>query len=184
MSVRLDFSHEFPFSADRYVDLFFSRGLVDYLRTELQDMDEYRIEILERTPERSLRTLKVAPRIELPGLLRAMLGRKRRVAWLETTSHQAGTRVLDWNILTSVLTEKVRIGGTYVLEDMGPDLCRRTVLGEIEVRALGIGHRVEAHILGQMEKTFATGREHMIAYDALSRYTGEGVCAMRARGDS
>jgi hypothetical protein len=169
VAVRLDFSHEFPFSADRYVELFFDAGLVDYLRAELKDMHEYRVEILERTPTRYLRTLKVAPRIELPGKLGAILGRKKRIAWLETTSHAVGTPTLDWNILTSLLTEKIQIGGTYVLEDLGPNLCRRAVLGEINVRYMGVGHLVEDHIAGQMEKSFSMGREHMIAYDAANR---------------
>ncbi len=169
MAVRLDFHHDFPFSADRYVELFFDAGLVDYLREQMTDMDEYRVEILERTSTSNLRTLKVAPRVELPRTLRAMLGRKRRVAWLETTAHKVGTRVLEWQILTSVLTEKIQIGGTYVLEDLGPDLCRRTVLGNITVSAMGVGHLVEDHISGQLEKGFSTGRGHMIAYDAANR---------------
>lgn len=169
MAVRLDFHHDFPFSADRYVDLFFDAGLVDYLRDQLTDMDEYRVEILERTDTRNLRTLKVAPRVELPRAIKAMLGRKRRVAWLETTSHEVGARTLNWNILTSVLTEKIKIGGTYILEDLGPAQCRRTVLGEIKVSYMGLGMMVEDHIAGQMEKSFSMGREHMIAYDAANR---------------
>lgn len=169
MTVRLDFSHEFPFSADTYVELFFSRGLIDHLKEVLPNMDEYRLELLERTDERLLRTVKVAPQVELPRPVRLILGRKKRLAWLETTSHEIGTQVMTWNLLTSVVPEKVSIGGTYVLEDLGPNLCKRTVLGEVEVRARGVGGLIEDLIAKQMEKSFGSGREHMIAYEASRR---------------
>jgi hypothetical protein len=158
-----ELSHEFPFSVDRYIDLFFDRAFVEYLSESLDNMDEYRLEILERTPSTNLRTVRVAPRVELPRAVRTLL-RGKRIAWLETTSHRVGGRTLEWTILTSVLTEKVRIGGTYVLEGLGAERCRRTVLGEIQVRAYGLAGTIEERIARQMEASYGSGRLRMIAY--------------------
>ena len=163
MSHAVDFSHEFPFHWKRYVELFFDPGLIGYLRIHLE-MDEYRLEILERTAESNLRTLKVAPRLALPPLLRSLL-RGKRIAYLETTSHLVGSKVLEWTVLASVLTEKIKIGGTYVLEDLGTERCRRTVLGEIQVDAYGVGGTIEERIAKSMFRGFDQGRDLMIVYD-------------------
>ncbi len=133
MPTSLEFSHDFPFSAARYVDIFFDTSFIEHLGENQENLDEYKIELLERTENRSLRTIKVAPRIDLPRSIKIIL-RGRRISWLETTSHVKDSHTLQWSILTNVLTEKIEIGGTYVLEDLGPDRCRRTVLGRIAVR--------------------------------------------------
>ena len=79
----LELCHEFPFSSNRYIEIFFDRDFVHYLRDHLDQVDEYHLEILERTEDRNLRTIKVAPRVELPKTVRRLLGRKR-ISWLET----------------------------------------------------------------------------------------------------
>ena len=168
MPTSLQFSHEFPFSAARYVDVFFDPSFIESLARDQPDLDEYRIEVLENTDDRLLRTIKVAPRIQLPRSVQLVL-RGRRISWLETTSHRRDSDTLHWSILTNVLTEKVQIGGTYVLEDLGAGRCRRTVLGQIAVRSYAFGATIEERIAQQIQDSFTAGRPRMIAYAAGER---------------
>jgi hypothetical protein len=167
MAHPLEIAGDFPFSVERYIEVYFDPGFIDYLRENL-DVDEYRVELLETRGNKMARTLKVAPRLELPWIVAKALGSKR-ISYLETSLHHRGTRVIAWNVLTSVLPEKISVAGETVLEPTPNGGCSRSMKGEIAVRFRTVGPRVEEKIVESIKNGYVSGAGLMIDYELKSR---------------
>ena len=163
MALKVNVSHEFPVSVERYIEIFFDPQYVEYLEQNA-GVEQYRIESLQRSETHIARTVKVVPKVELPGWMKKAL-RSKRIAYLETMSHELGSSKLKQTILSSVLPERIQINAVIELEPKGTDRCVRHCEVDISVKILGFGSRIEEQLVGTFKKGFADGVAHMAAFD-------------------
>ncbi len=173
MPVSLDLSHDLPFSPARYLEIFFDPDFADFVRARAQ-VSEYKVESLVRSETHVARTIKIVPKVDLPGWLRRVLGGDR-IAYLETMSHAIGSNRIEQVILSSVLTERIDIRSTLTLEALPEGGCRRSARASIKVGIYAVGPRVEEQLLEIFRKGYAQGRDHMVEYDALAARRAAGA---------
>lgn len=162
MPLKVEISHEFPFGVESYLEIFFDPAFADFVR-ERASVEEYRVESLERSETHIARTVKVVPKVELPGWMRRVL-RSGRIAYLETMSHRIGSDQIRQTILSSVLPERIHIGALITLEALGPDRCRRRGEVDISVKIYGVGPRVEEQLAETFKKGYDEGLGHMTGF--------------------
>lgn len=172
MAIPLEIVGELPLSVERYLEVYFDRRFIAYLRRHL-GVREYQVELLEMTASQCARTVKVALNLELPWAVRRALGSKG-VSYLETALHHRGTGLIEWGILTNILPDKISVTGTTALEDLPGSRCRRTVSGEVAVGFRAIGPAIEASIAETILQGQRRGAELMVEYDRQVRATAGG----------
>ena len=166
MATPLELSTDYPFSPQRFFEVYFDRGFTDHLNANLDV--EMRIEILHDKPETYLRTVRTVPHIDLPGFAKKVLGGKKGFSYLETSKHDKGSDLISWNILPSVIPDKFSMGGvTRVVPT--PNGCTRFVEASVEIKIFALGPRLEETIVKAVRDSFIKGQALMVDYEKNNR---------------
>jgi len=137
----LTLHHEIHCSLERFWELFFDPAftremIVDGLGFASCDVDP----VVADGPWQK-RTMRVVPKIDVPAAVAKLLGPK-----LGYTEHgKLDTRTREWSyeIVLSVLSDRIRMGGKVRVDAAGANRCMRHSDLWVDVRILGLGGLVE-----------------------------------------
>ena len=104
-------------------------------------------EMIELTGEKGgprKRVMLTEPAADAPKVVRKLIGDS--LTYTETGTWSPETRIWTYNIVTSKLTDKVKIGGILWAEPKGDNQCERVAEIEISVKVFGVGGAVEKFI--------------------------------------
>lgn len=90
------------------------------------------------------RVIRTEPAAEAPAVVRKLIGDS--LTYTETGTWDPGTRIWKYDIVTSAISDKVRIGGCLYAEPKGDGACERVAEIEIEVKIFGVGGAIEKFI--------------------------------------
>lgn len=166
MALTLDVSHEFPFSAQRYLEIFLDPAFATYVK-EHSKLDVYDVERQETVGGVLKRTVLVVPRAELPGWMSKLLG-GRQLAYREHMTHAEGSDRLQMEMVPTVLADKLSIKGEVKLEALGAERCRRSARITVKASILGLGSKLEEKIGENARSGYDKGHTNMIAFHRLS----------------
>ncbi len=123
-------------------------------RQRLNERAQISQEVLDEAPRaggRILRRLRTEPERELPGMVSSLLGASK-LSYVQENELDPAARRIDWTVKLEVLTDKVDVSGSTVLEPT-PTGCRRVVDGDIRVRVMLVGGQIEKAVVAEFEKS-------------------------------
>jgi len=131
----------FDCSTERYWALYFDPEwtrtmLLDGLGFATCDIDP----IVEEAGKKR-RSMRVTPELDLPAAVAKVLG--PRLGYTENGRLDVATGEWSYEIVLSVMSDRIRMGGRFTVEPDGPDRCLRRSILRCEVRIFGIGGLVE-----------------------------------------
>lgn len=137
----LTLHHEIRCSVDRFWALFFDPAftkemIVDGLGFAACDIDPVVDEGSLRT-----RTMRVTPKIDVPAAVAKLLG--PRLGYTEKGKLDTRTQEWSYEIVLSVLSDRIRMGGKVRVDAAGADRCMRHSDLWVDVRIFGVGALVE-----------------------------------------
>ena len=135
------------------------------------NLDEYYAEVTEE-PTILHRRVRTLPRLNLPAALKKVVGGDSLGYIEEQKVPKDGKMEYEWESIPDQanLAKKSYTGGTFKVEPLGDDRCRRTIEGEVNVKIFGVGTLAEKYIVSEMEKTY-----HNVA-KAQEKYVKEKEC--------
>ncbi len=109
-------------------------------------------EELDRREEggRVHRRIRVVPDRAVPAPLAALL--REEVAFIEDSVFDRETLTVDWRSTASVWSDRFDLSGRTTFRAAGDDVERRLV-GELRIRASGVGGMIERLLVGDMKET-------------------------------
>lgn len=146
-----------------------AKGLYDLLTNE--EFDQKLMantgvgrEVLEQEdlPDGKRLKLKMSPKVELPGFMAKLVG--GRNDYVEERIWNDKTLSNTWKILPAISPDKVNIGGTVTVKDLGGGKCARIIEGDFEVRVALVGGKIEKFIISQTEDSFKKGEAFIRQY--------------------
>lgn len=152
---------DFPFPPERYFEIFFDQAFIEFLQGEL-DLAQYRLDLLETAGDVWTRKVLVEPRMNLPWIMRKTLGASS-ISYIETCRWTTGSETLEWEIVTNVLPDKIKINGATVLTHSTTG-CSRQVDGAVSVAVPGIGPKMEAKVVNKISDSYESGARLMARY--------------------
>lgn len=112
----------------------------------------HRYELLESNREAGYRRARVEPRVELPAMLRKVIG--DGFGYVEEGRYDLAKRRYDFTVVPSKLADKLKVRGQLVVEPLGPDRCARICRFEVEAKIFGVGKAIEAFLEKSMRDTY------------------------------
>jgi len=167
MATPLHVSHDYPFSPERFIAVYFDRGFTAWLDQHLDV--SMSVDVLEDKPTTILRTVRTVPNMDLPAFARAIFGGKKGFSYLETATHTKGTRSIAWSILPSVIPDKFSMTGVTRIEPLGDGGCRRIVDASLEIKVFAIGPRLEETVVKSVSDSYTKGHSLMVDYEKATR---------------
>jgi len=137
----LTLHQELHCSAERFWELFFDpefsrEMIVDGLGFASCEIDP----VLDEGAWRK-RTMRVQPKLDVPAAVAKLLG--PRLGYTEHGKLDTRTQHWSYDIVLSVLSDRIRMGGKVRIESTGPNRCVRHSDLWVDVRILGVGGLVE-----------------------------------------
>jgi hypothetical protein len=110
------------------------------------------LEEMERREEgaRVHRRIRVIPDRAVPAPLGALL--RDEVAFIEDSVFDRDALTVDWRCTASVWSDRLDLSGTTTFRAEGDGVERR-IVGELHVRALGVGTMIERLLASDMKET-------------------------------
>ncbi len=103
------------------------------------------------------RVVTVGPDREIPKPAAKVLG-AQRIEYTETVDYELGSGEGVFTVVSSLMTDKVKTGGTIAFRET-PRGVRRIVDGEVTVKIFGVGKIVEKFIAAETEKSYDEAAE-------------------------
>lgn len=120
---------------------------------------------LEEKPDGSkVRRFRTEPKTEAPAVVTKLIGGS--LVYEETGTFDAKTKVWTYQVRTSKMADKVRIGGRYWLESRGEKRLERICEVDITVDVFGVGGVVESFIEKTTRDTYVKATEFTNAFIA------------------
>jgi hypothetical protein len=104
------------------------------------------------------RRIRVVPDRAIPAPFRALL--REEVAFIEDSVFDRDSLTVEWRSTPSVWSDRFDLSGTTTYCAAGDDVERR-IMGELRVRAAGVGAVIERLVVGDMKETH--GRVTLLA---------------------
>lgn len=110
------------------------------------------LEEMDRREEgaRVHRRMRVVPDRAIPAPLRALL--RDEVAFIEDSVFDRDSLTVDWRSTPSLWSDRFDLSGKTTYYATGDDVERR-IVGEVRVRAAGVGGMLERLLVGDMKET-------------------------------
>lgn len=110
------------------------------------------LEEMERREEgaRVHRRIRVVPDRAVPAPLRALL--RDEVAFIEDSVFDRDSLTIEWRSTASLWSDRFDLSGRTTFRAAGDDVERR-IVGELRVRATGVGSMIERLLVGDMKET-------------------------------
>jgi hypothetical protein len=139
--LELTLHHDIRCTVDRFWALFFDP---EFTREMILDGLGFAACDIEPVVEQgSLRTrnMRVTPKIDVPAAVAKLLG--PRLGYTERGKLDVRTHAWTYEIVLSVLADRIRMGGTMRVEPDGADRCKRRSDLWVDVKIFGVGGLVE-----------------------------------------
>ncbi len=104
-----------------------------------------------------VRVLRCISKKELPGFMAKAMGSKH-LEYNQTSRFNPATNVLEWNVVPTVMAERVTAKGRTEVTVTG-DQCLRVINGEIRVRLPLIGGRIEKKLMEEIGSGYERAAE-------------------------
>ncbi len=110
------------------------------------------LEEMERREEgaRVHRRIRVVPDRAVPAPLRALL--REEVAFVEDSVFDRDSLTVEWRSTASLWSDRFDLSGRTTFRAAGDEVERR-IVGELRVRATGVGSMIERLLVGDMKET-------------------------------
>jgi Protein of unknown function (DUF2505) len=134
-------NHGFNCSTERFWTLFFDPAWTRALILEGLGFATCDIDPVVEAGGKKSRSMRVTPKLDLPAAVAKLLGPK--LGYTENGRLDLASGEWSYEIVMSVMSERIRLGGRLSVEPDGPDKCRRRSSLWTEVKIFGIGALVE-----------------------------------------
>lgn len=104
-----------------------------------------------------VRVLRCISKKELPGFMAKAMGSKH-LEYNQTSRFNPSTNVLEWNVVPTVMAERVTAKGRTEVTQNG-DQCLRVINGEIKVRLPLVGGRIEKKLMEEIGSGYERAAE-------------------------
>jgi hypothetical protein len=150
IQVKLAVRHRFDCSVDQFWTMYWDPEFDQRMQREAGVTRE----ILEERREGRIvvRRVRLTPQRELPGPVATVLGTKKLI-YEQENRWDEDKRVLHWRVIPSVLPGKLDAAGTMTVWPSGSG-CEQVVDGNIEVRVMLIGGRIEQGVVDEVAKSY------------------------------
>ncbi len=159
MATTVTVSHDFPFSCQDYVDIFFDPEFAKYVLS-LGKLSVYEPMKFEKSDTRIHRVMMVQPKVDLPGWFKKIIGGDK-LAYHEHMTHEVGSKEMISKVVPTVLTGKVNIEGIITLEELPGGGCRRGAKLHVSVSMFGVGGKIEKALSKNVREGYDFGRTNM-----------------------
>lgn len=139
--LELTLHHDIHCSADRFWELFFDPAFVREMIVDGLGFASCDVGPIVDTESLRSRDTRVIPKIDVPAAVAKLLGPK--LGYTEKGRLDTRTHAWKYEIVLSVLSERIKMGGTMTVEPAGEALCKRHSDLWVDVRILGLGGLVE-----------------------------------------
>lgn len=113
----------------------------------------FEYELLEWDRETGLRRAKIWPSQQMPKAVARVLG--DRFSYVEEGTFDAVARRYDFRVITSAVTDRIRVQGTVTVEPVSEHQCERRVTLEIGANVLGLGRLIESYFVATTREQYA-----------------------------
>lgn len=156
--IEFQLHHGFECSVDRFWALYFDADwtrelILGGLGFATCDIDPF----VENGGFRS-RTMRVTPKLDLPAPVAKFLG--PRLGYTEHGRFEVATQTWSYDLILSVFSDRIRMGGSMTMAPDGPDRCKRVSKLHCEVKVFGLGGLIER----AAEKNMRDGWEKATAW--------------------
>lgn len=139
--LKLTLHHDIHCSADRFWELFFDPAFVKEMIVGGLGFASCDVGPLVDEGVLRKRETRVIPKIDVPAAVAKLLGPK--LGYVEKGQLDTRTQAWTYEIVLSVLSERIKMGGTMTVLPAGDALCKRNSDLWVDVRILGLGGLVE-----------------------------------------
>ncbi len=133
--------HGFNCSVDRFWVLFFDPQWTRELILEGLGFATCDIDPVVEADGKKRRSMRVTPKLDIPASIAKLLGPK--LGYTENGRFDLATSEWSYEIVLSVLADRIRMGGRVRVDPDGPERCTRHSTLFCEVKIFGVGGLVE-----------------------------------------
>ena len=123
-------------------------------------------ELQEWNRDTGYRRAKIWPTQQMPKAVANVLG--ERFSYVEEGTFDAEAERYDFRVVTSTVTDRIRVRGAVTVAAVSPCQCERSVMLEIGANVLGLGRLIEAYFVAttreQYAKNAALVNEYLATY--------------------
>lgn len=148
--IELTLRHELRCTPDRHWELFFDPDWTRELILGGLGFSKCEVGELDKAGDITTRQMRVEPKIDVPGPVARLLG--PRLGYTEKGRFEETARKWTYQLVLSVLADKIRLGGEVTVEPQGDDRCTRVSNLWMEARIPLIGKLVEKAAEKNMRK--------------------------------
>jgi hypothetical protein len=167
--LELTLHHDIRCSADRFWALFFDPAFVREMILDGLGFASCEVGPVVDEGHLRKRETRVTPKIDVPAAVAKLLGPK--LGYVEKGRLDTRTHAWTYEIVLSVLSERIRMGGTMTITGAGAELCKRKSDLWVEVKILGLGGLVERAAESNMRSGWNRSAEWMNEW--LTRHPAE-----------
>lgn len=146
--------HTFDIDIDTYWDkVFFDEEYNKQLFVDELQFGAYEVLELNRKPDGSVtRKVRTEPKSDAPAVVKKLVGDS--LSYVESGEFDPKARRWKYSVVTSKLSDKVKIGGEFWVEPRPDGKIDRCVTCTIEVKIFGVGGAVEGFIEKQTKESY------------------------------
>lgn len=134
-------NHGFECSTERFWALFFDPEWTRSLILEGLGFATCDIEPVVEAGGKKSRTMRVTPKLDIPAAVAKILGPK--LGYTENGRLDVATGEWSYEIVLSVMSDRIRMGGKLRVDPDGPGRCKRRSSLWCEVKVFGVGGLIE-----------------------------------------
>jgi len=124
-------------------------------------------ELQEWRPDTGYRRAKIWPPHQMPRALGRVLG--ERFSYIEEGRFDTDARRYEFRIVPSAVSERIRVKGTMLIEEVSPVQCERRLTLEVAADVLGLGRLIEAYFVAITREQYAKNAALVHEYLATFR---------------
>ncbi len=134
---------------DFWARIFRNEEFNDYLYDGLG----FKYELQEWNPDTGYRRAKLWPMQQMPRAVASVLG--ERFSYIEEGTFDAAAGRYDFRVITSAMTDRIRVRGAVTVDAVSSNQCERRVTLEIGADVLGLGRLIEAYFVATTREEYA-----------------------------
>jgi len=157
--LKLTLHHDIHCSADRFWELFFDPAFVREMIVDGLGFASCDVGPLVDEGALRKRETRVIPKIDVPAAVAKLLGPK--LGYVEKGQLDTRTQAWTYEIVLSVLSDRIKMGGTMTVDPKGDSLCERHSELWVDVRIFGLGGLVERAAESNMRSGWNRSAEWM-----------------------
>jgi len=139
--IEFTLTHRFDCSTERFWALFWDPEWTRTLILEGLGFATCDVEPVVEASGKKTRSMRVTPKLDIPAAVAKILGPK--LGYTENGRYDIATGEWSYDLVLSVLAERIRMGGKVTVEADGPDRCVRHSKLRCEVSMFGVGGLIE-----------------------------------------